>query len=223
MRHIVLCLFFVLTGALPVAWGQELTTKQVLVKLDERAAVFTTLDASISKEQLNYGVKLPVSSGKILMKASKSGPMALLDITAPKAELLKAVIRDGSATMYFPTSNSFRTQKVDNNQYLQLLLIGFGSPSKNWSSSYSAAVTGRETIDKVNAVVLQLTSASALTATYPKVTLWIDPQTWTPVRTRLGKKSPDDYIDFNYSNVKLNKSIADSAFAVKIPKDATKQ
>lgn len=222
MRHIFLGLILVLTGALPVAWGQELTTQQVLAKLDEKAAVFTSLDASIAREQVSYGVKHPTATGKIYMKASKSGPMALLDITAPKAETMKALIRDGYAKAYFPTSNSYQNRKVDNNQIVQFLLIGFGSPSKNWSSSYSAAVAGREMIDKVNAVVLQLTSISSVTATFPKVTLWLDPQSWTPVRARLGKSSMD-YTDFNYSNVKLNKGVSDATFDVKIPKDATKQ
>jgi outer membrane lipoprotein-sorting protein len=223
MRPIALSLILVLAGALPVAWGQELTTQQVVSKLDEKAAAFTTLEASISQQDVSkYGDKDPLANGKIYIKTSKSGPMTLLDMTTPKAQAATSLIRDGVATIYFPPSNGYRTAKVDpNSQYLQFLLIGFGAQSKTWSNSYSAAVTGREMIDKVNAIVLQLTSVSSNTASFPKVTFWLDPQTWTPVRTRVTKKS-GDYTEFNYSNVKLNKGVADSVFTLKMPKDATK-
>jgi outer membrane lipoprotein-sorting protein len=223
MRPNALSLILVLAGALPVAWGQELSTQQVLSKLDEKAAAFTTLEASISQQDISkYGDKDPVTNGKLYMKTSKAGPMTLMDITTPKAQASTALIRDGEATIYFPSSNGYRKGKVDpNNQALQFLLIGFGAQSKTWSNSYSAAVTGREMIEKVNTVVLQLTSVASTTASFPKLTLWLDPQSWTPVRTRVGKKS-GDYSDFNYSNIKLNKGIGDSVFTLKLPPNATR-
>jgi len=223
MRQIAFSLALVLMCALPVAWAQELTTQQVLAKLDEKASSFTTLEAAISQQNVSvYGLKDPVMNGKIYMKTTKSSPMTLLDIATPKAQAATSLIRDGNVTVYFPASNGYRETKIDPNaQYLQFLLIGFGAPSKTWTNSYSPAATGRETIDKVNAVVLELTSVSGTTASFPKVTFWLDPQTWTPIRTRVTKKSKD-YVDFTYSNIKLNKGLADSVFTLKMPKDATK-
>jgi outer membrane lipoprotein-sorting protein len=69
--------------------------------------------------------------------------------------------------------------------------------------------------------VLELASISALAAKFPKVTLWLDPQTWTPVQTRITEKS-GDYVDFRYSNVRLNKNLSDSVFKLKIPSNAKK-
>jgi outer membrane lipoprotein-sorting protein len=223
MRHTALSLILVVAGVLPVAWAQELTTQQVVAKLDEKAAAFTSLEASISQQDVSvYGIKDPVMSGKIYLKTSKSGPMTLLDISMPKTLASTSLIREGSLTFLDRAKNGYRKANVDpKSQFLQFVLIGFGSSSKTWSDSYSAAVKGREMIDKINTVVLELTSTSPTTEKFPKITLWLDPQAWTPVRTRVTKKSKD-YTEFNYSNIKLNKGISDSVFTLDIPKNAVK-
>ncbi len=57
--------------------AQELTTEQVMARLDEKAKVFTSLEASISQAQVVADTKSPVESGKILIKTvEKLVPMS---------------------------------------------------------------------------------------------------------------------------------------------------
>jgi outer membrane lipoprotein-sorting protein len=206
-----------------LAQQQEYTTAQVVAKLDEKAKAFSSLEASLTKTGAVYGVKNPPSSGKIYMKVVNSSPRILLDITTPKEELMTALIKDGAATVFFKTSNSYRQGKLDSNsEVLQLLLIGFGVPSATFTKSYKPEVRGREAIDGVQAVVLDLSSASTLTANFSKITLWLDPQMWIPLQTRVTEKSKD-FTDFKYSKVSLNKKVSDSVFDLRIPASATKQ
>jgi outer membrane lipoprotein-sorting protein len=204
--------------------AQEFTTEQVMARLDEKAKVFTSLEASISQAQVVADTKAPVESGKIFMKTSKNGPSVLLDIASPKKVSKIALIKDGTATVHFRETNSYRKSTVDpKSNGLQLLLTGFGVPAATLNQFYKPQVTGRETIEGVSHVLLELTSTSASTGDVKKVTLWLDPKTWTPSQTRVNQKAKGDYVDFKFSNVKLNKGITDSRFKIDIPKDATKQ
>ena len=204
--------------------AQELTTDQVMARLDEKAKVFTSLEASISQTQFVAGTKAPAESGKIFIKTSKSGPYVLVDIANPKRVSKLALIRDGTATVYFRETNTYRKDTVDpKSNGLQLLMTGFGVPAATLNQFYKPQVTGRETIDGLSTVVLDLTSTSSATGDVRKVTLWLDPKTWTPIQTRATQKAKGDYVDFKFSNVKLNKKISDSVFKVNIPKNANKQ
>ena len=219
----MLCLVLVLGFSVSTVFAQEFTTAQVVAKLDEKAKVFTSLEASISNALTSYDFKLPASSGKLFIKMMNSVPRYLWDVTAPKDKQMSSLIDKGEGTVYFRNSNTYVRRTVDpKTDVLQILLIGFGMPSATLNKNYTAAVKGRAAVGSVQAVVLELTSVSGLTSKFPKVTLWLDPQTWTPVQTRLTEKS-GDYTDFTYSNVRLNKGISDSVFRLNIPKDAQKQ
>jgi outer membrane lipoprotein-sorting protein len=217
------CWIVLLGTAASTAFGQEFTAAQVLAKLDEKAKVFSSLEASVAHTQTVARLKHPTSKGKIYIKVAKGVPRYFWDVTEPKQERLRALIDKGQATLYFPNTNSYQRQKADaNSEELQLLLIGFGVPSGTLKKNYIAEVKGREAVGDVNAVVLELTSISALTARFSKITLWLDPMAWTPVRTRVTEASKD-YTDFNYSEIRLNKGVSDSKFSLKIPSNATKQ
>jgi outer membrane lipoprotein-sorting protein len=220
-----IAILIVLTVAVsaPVALAQEMTTSQVLAKLDEKAKAFSTFEASLQKEDVVYGSK-SVSNGKIFMKAGKNGPAVMLDISAPKNQATKASIKDGNYTVYFPASNSYRRGSVDpKSEQLQQLLVGFGVPSSTLSKVYTPKITGMETVNGVKTIVLELMSTSALAGKFEKVTLWLNTQTWVPVQSRLTEAKTKDYYDFKYSNSKVNKGISDSVFKINVPSSATKQ
>ena len=62
-----LCIVLSLTTA---AVAQNLTTAQILAKLDEKAKVFKSVEASIVQQQVLSGVKKAPETGKIYMKAA---------------------------------------------------------------------------------------------------------------------------------------------------------
>jgi outer membrane lipoprotein-sorting protein len=214
----VICLI-VAFGWVPAAFAQDFTTAQVLEKLDEKAKAFSSLETSVSHAQVRDGLKFPTKPGKIFIKMAKGVPRFFWDVTDPK-EPTKILIDKGELKVYNPLANSARVERISaNNEMLQLLLIGFGVPSTTLNKNYKPEAKGRESLSGVSTVVLELTSISAQTTRYPKITLWLDPKTWTPIRTRVVERS-GDYTDFNYSDVKLNKSVSDSKFNLKIPSNA---
>lgn len=220
MRTATVCLVLGLLSS--TAFSQELTTAQVLARMDEKAKAFTSLEASISQAQVVADFKHPVESGKIFMKTIKSNPAVLLDITNPKKMAKTILIKEGNLKVYDREANGYREASVDpKSNSLQLLLTGFGMSAENIKKAYTPQVIRQETIDGVAAVVLDLTPINA-TGDLRKVTLWLDTKAWTPVQTRVTQKSGDT-VDFKYSMVKLNKGVSDSTFKLDIPKSAKKQ
>jgi len=218
-----LCIVLSLTVLPYASLAQELTTAQVLARLDEKAKVFTSLESSISQAQESDGLKFPVESGKIYMKLSKGIPIVLLDITTPKKMAKTALVKDGKYTVFTREQNSYREGVVDpKSNAFQLLLTGFGVTSDTLKKFYNPQLTGRETIDGVATAALDLTPLPTGPGTYKKITLWVDTKTWVPVQIRLTGKA-NETTDFKYSNISLNKGISDSVFKLNIPKGAVKQ
>ena len=202
-------------------FGQSFTTEQILAKLDEKAKVFTSMQASVKHQANTYGTPLPEESGTIAMTSSKGDLRVMFDIKQPT--LVKASIVNGRAVRYFVADNTYNEMKVDpKNELLSFLLLGFGTPVATIQKGYKAEAKGTEKIGSVNAAVLALTSISDSTAEYPLITLWLDPATWTPVQMRVGTNSKK-YHDYRYSSVKLNAKISDSVFDVKMRSGAKKQ
>jgi outer membrane lipoprotein-sorting protein len=165
-------------------------------------------------------VKAPTKSGKLIIKMEKGTPRVLWDITEPKTQKETYLIQKGSFVMWNRTTNEVTRKPVQsNNDVLQLLTLGFGVPSATLSKNYSAEVKARQAVAGVQSVVLELRSITASTAKFPRITLFLDPNTWTPLRTRIVEKGalPGDYFDYEYSDIKLNKGVADSVFNVKFP------
>jgi outer membrane lipoprotein-sorting protein len=215
-----LCIILTVAGA---SFAQAPTTDQILAKLDEKAKVFQTLEASITMVQVYSGVKTQAESGKLYMKAGKSGPMALMEITSPARSAKTALIKDGKATMYNRSQNTYGDYRVDpNSNAFQLLLTGFGVSAETMKKHYSPQAKGREMVDGVTTEVLDLPLKPDQSGSFKNITLWMDPKTWTPVQIRLTEKSTNT-TEYKYSNVRLNKGVSDSVFKWTVPKGAVKQ
>jgi len=211
-------------GVFSAGLAQELTTAQVLAKLDEKAKVFTSLEATLSNSQVTADDKAPAQTGKLYIKTEKGGttPRLLWDITEPKNA--ETYLIDKSGLLIFNRSKKTVSQKAigTNSDMLQLLVMGFGVPSSTLTKNYKAEVKPRQAVNGVQTVPLELQSITQATAKFAKITLYLDPQTWTPVRTRIVEKGAlsGDYNDFNYSNIKLNKVVSYSVFSPKLPNNS---
>jgi outer membrane lipoprotein-sorting protein len=209
------------------ASAQELTTKSVLEKMDKQAASFTSLQANVTQQYTSYGVKAPEVSGPFYMQSVNGEPRVFYDMTTPPDQAMRVLIDKGKALAYTPRTKGKSERAVDrNSEVLTYLLIGFGSPSSSFTKGYKPEYKGRETIGSVSTAVLELTSISATTRNFPKVVLWLDPKTWTPVKVRLYEVAKDSFKDFTYSSVRLNsmtkkdESIFDSKNVFKDAKDS---
>src|SRR4030095_9636102 len=94
MKNFVVCLLALVCISTPL-FAQELTTAQVLAKLDEKAKVFTSLEATLSNTQVTADVKAPKKSGKVFMKMDKGVPRILWDVTDPKSDKTTYLIEKG--------------------------------------------------------------------------------------------------------------------------------
>jgi outer membrane lipoprotein-sorting protein len=220
MKNLAVCLLTLVCISTPL-FAQEFTTAEVLAKLDERAKAFTSLEATLSNTQVDANVKAPTKSGKLSIKMDKSLPRMLWDVTEPKNEKTTYLIEKGRFVAWNRVTGSVTRKPVESNSdLLQLLVIGFGVPSATLTKNYAAEVKGRQAVAGTQTVVLELKSITPGTARFPKITLFLDPGTWSPARTRVVEKGAlsGDYYDFDYSDIKLNKGVADSVFDVKFPK-----
>ena len=216
----VLCIILSLPFA---AVAQNLTTSQIIAKLDEKAKVFKSLEANVSMDQVFSGVQRRPETGKIYIKVGKTAPMVLFDITAPKNAAKTALVKDDKATLYFREQRNYQEGRVTpGSNAFQLLLTGFGVTADTMKKYYTPEAKGRETLNGVTTEVLNLTFLPGQGGDFNKVTLWLDPKTWTPVQIRLTQKDTDTF-NYKYSNVRLNGNISDSVFKLDIPKDAVKQ
>jgi outer membrane lipoprotein-sorting protein len=213
-------------GVFSALLAQELTTAQVLAKLDEKAKVFTSLDATLSNSQVVADDKAPPQTGKLYIKMEKGGsaPRLLWDITEPKNAETYLIDKSGLLILNRSKKTVSRKPVGNNSDMLQLLVMGFGVSSATLTKNYKAEAKPRVTVNGVQTVPLELQSITEATAKFAKITLYLDPQTWTPVRTRIIEKGAlsGDYNDFNYSNIKLNKGVSDSVFNLKLPNNAKK-
>jgi outer membrane lipoprotein-sorting protein len=206
-----------------LAFAQEPTTNDILANLDKNAKAFTSLEASIERAQVVAKFAHPAEQGKIYIKMADGASRIFMEITKPK-ELSKTLLLDkGKGTAYFPSTNTYMEKSFDpKNDELSLLLIGFGTPTAILTKTYTAESRGRETLNGVRTVVLELTSIGKVSGPYSKIVLWLDTETWTPTQTRL-VETPNTYTDVKYSNVRLNRGVSDTVFRPNVPKDAKRQ
>jgi outer membrane lipoprotein-sorting protein len=210
-----------LTFAVTPLFGQSFTSDQILAKLDEKAKVFTAMQASVKHQGNSYGTPLAEESGTLAMTSSKGDLRVLFDIKQPTA--IQESIGKGKAIKYDVTDNTYQEVKYDpKSDLLSFLLLGFGTPAATIKKGYKAEAKGMEMINGVNAAVLALTSIDVSTDQFPLITLWMDPATWTPVQLRVGQNAKK-YHDYKYSGVKLNGKVPDSALDLKMKSGAKKQ
>jgi outer membrane lipoprotein-sorting protein len=213
MSRFAVCLGLIACFAVPYTFAQEFTTEQVMAKLDEKAKVFTSVQSSLETQTFVRGEGTTPESGTFAMAVSKGVPRVMMDILKPKP--LKTLVDDGKITRYDVDRNTYQEVKFDpKNELLQLLMIGFGTPSATIKKSYNPVVKGTEPMGGKNAVLLELTSTTKETSEYSVIRLWLDPQTWTPLQTRV-MQTERKYNDFRFSNPQLNKSVPSSAFDLK--------
>jgi len=212
---------FALMFAVTPLFGQSLTADQILAKLDDKAKVFTSMQASVKHTASTYGTPLPDESGTLAMVSSKGELRVMFDIKQPTPILEK--IEKGKAVKYNVTDNTYQEVKFNpKNELLSFLLLGFGTPASTIRKGYKAEAKGIEPINGINAQVLNLTSIDTSTDAFPLITLWLDPATWTPVQVRVSQNAKK-YHDYKYSSVKLNGKVPDSAFDLKMKSGAKKQ
>ena len=184
-----------------------------LAKMDQAAAGFTGVAADVRKSAYNSVLKMvDVESGRFLMKRAKSRDIhVLFDIKDPEPKQYAMDLH--KLEIYLPKIQTVQEYEVGRYKSLaeELLLLGFGTTSKELSSAYTVSLGGPETIGNEKTTRLELIPKSKeMLAHLTKVDLWISDATGLPTQQKFYTPG-GNYNLATYSNVMSNPNLPDSA------------
>jgi outer membrane lipoprotein-sorting protein len=223
MTKLFIPVFLVFLVSLPLSAGaQTHTLDQLLAQMAQTGRDFRSMEASIERTKVTVIVNDKfVDSGKVYFTGRGTSARIKFEILKPEPQLM--LIRDGKALLYYPKLKDAQEYSLGHNQdKAEFLLIGFGPANESISKYYDVTLVGAETVDGKNATVIDLKpKAREVLSRFKLIRLWIDPQKWTPVQTRVTEAS-NDYQIVKFSNIRMNSAISESVFGIKLPKDVRK-
>jgi outer membrane lipoprotein-sorting protein len=190
----------------------------VLSRMDRAAAEFRSLSARMKRVQ--FTAVLGESSemeGELRLKRLKGGTLGIVDFQQPEK---RTVFIDGkSVYVFYPKANIeeiYDARKYTSNMD-QILLLGFGTSSAELKKSYDFKDGGAEKINGVQTTRIELTPKSdELKKLITKIELWIPEGQSNPIRAKFSEPSKN-YEMVDYSDIKVNPALPDSAFKLELP------
>ena len=190
---------------------------QVLHSMDQNAAKFRSAQADFVWTPYNavIGESEAPDKGRIYFR--KVGEdIEMGSIFKPPDERQITFVK-GKIEVYQP-----KTKVVDvwetsahKDEAETFLVLGFGSSGQDLRKSFEVKYAGEEKIGNVQTLKLQLTPLSqTVKKNFPEIDLWIDPQRGVSMRQKL-LQAGGDYRLADYSNIRLNEKVPDSAFKIK--------
>jgi outer membrane lipoprotein-sorting protein len=225
MKHAVLMGRIAVTGLLCglAGFAAERPLESTLAKMDQAATAFKDLTADLTRTHHTAVINEDTpDSGKILIKRIRPHELLMrFDIADPDPRQIAVDSR--RAEVYFPKSQTVQIYDIGKYKKLAdlILLLGFGTTSKEMTASYTIRLGGEESADGQKITRLELTPKSDETH-LKRVDLWIAEATGLPVRQKLYWPG-DDYDVATYSNVKTNVNLPDAALRLDLPKGVKRE
>ena len=203
--------------ALPCAGAD--TLDQVLSRMDAAARDFKSYSADVTR--LDYDHLFQTSDtikGVFTLKRVKKGILGNLDFTEGNDHYIIHIDGD-TVEKYLP--NLPQVQIYSAKQFAstmdETLLLGFAVPRAEMERDYKIQLAGTETVSGKPATHLILTpkSAEALKA-IKSIELWIPQGEANPIQQK-GNEPSGDYKLAKFSNLKVNPTLPDSDFELKVP------
>jgi outer membrane lipoprotein-sorting protein len=195
----------------------------VLARMDRSAAEFHSLSAGMKRVQ--FTAVLSESSemdGVLRLRRTKSGTQGIVEFQQPEQRTV--FINGKQVQIYYPKANTveiYDASKYTSNMD-QILLLGFGTSAAELKKSYDIKDGGVQKINGVATTRIELTPRSDETKKLiTKIELWIPEGQSNPVRAKFSEPSKN-YELVDYSDIKVNPVLPDSAFAWKLPKNVKK-
>jgi outer membrane lipoprotein-sorting protein len=213
------------TPAAPIAKGEDNhadALEKVLHAMDENAAKFHTAQANFSWTPYNSVINETETpdQGRIFFRRVGSEIQMAADIQPPDGRQI--LFTGGKIQVYQP-----RTKVLDvydasahREEVESFLVLGFGSSGEDLRKSFEVKYLGEEKIGTVQTAKLELVPlAEKIKRNFPRIDLWIDPRQGVSLRQQLFQQG-GDYRLADYSNIRLNEKVPDSAFKLKVPGQA---
>jgi len=195
----------------------------VLARMDHAAAEFHSLSAKMKRVQftavLNESAEM---EGTVRLRRTKNGTQGIVEF--PQPEQRTVFINGKQVQIYYPKAKNveiYDASKYTSNMD-QVLLLGFGTSAAELRKSYDIKDGGVQKINGVDTTRIELTPRSdEMKKLITKIELWIPEGQSNPIRTKFSEPSKN-YELVDYSDIKVNPVLPDSAFAWKLPKDVKK-
>lgn len=191
----------------------------ILKRMDTNAKTFKSVSADMQQADYNAVLKdePAKSSADVRIRRSKGGFAGVILYKAPEPRSIE--FSGDKAKIYSPKAN--QVEIFSAGKYLSYIsqFLLFGSSGKELSKTYDIAVAGTETIDGTSTTHLVLTPKSpGLQKMITKLEVWIPEGESYPIREKAIEPTGNSSL-FSFSNPKINPSLPDSAFELKIPRD----
>ena len=203
--------------ALPA--GAE-TLNDVLNRMDQASSQFKAVTGNI--RQLSHTDVVnedDVATGTISMKRVKAHDVRMLiNLTQPDPKMVS--LQEKSLSIYLPKIATVQNYDVGKNRSLleQFLLLGFGATRAELEAAYEIHWIGEETVNGVKTGHMELTPKSPeVLHRVKKIGLWLSESTGYPAQHKIFMPG-NDYWLVNFSNLKLNPNLPDTALKLKLPK-----
>ena len=227
LGHFAVCLGMTLAMAI-TAWGQSPDTKkgkvprdlsEILSHMDRAARNLRTVSANLEYAKVTVIVDdKAVQSGQLFYRKSK-GTEILIDFKKPEPKTI--AFRKNSGEIYNPKINQIDEYNLEGKSGLveQFLLLGFGTETSKIRKDYDIKFLKEEVLDGDITVLLELIPRSqSVRAQITKIQLWVSEESWLPVQQKFFQPG-GDYLLARYTNVKVNRPLANSTFVIHAPKD----
>lgn len=195
----------------------------ILARMDQAAGEFRSLSAQMKRVQ--FTAVLDESSemdGVLRLRRAKGGTQGVIEFQQPEQRTV--LIEGKTVRIYYPKANTveiYDASKYSSNMD-QILLLGFGTSSAELKKSYDFKDGGAQKIGGVATTRLELTPKSAeLQKLITKIELWIPEGQSNPIRAKFSEPSKN-YELVDYSDIKVNPPLPESAFALKLPEKVKK-
>ncbi len=201
------------------------SSDSVLARMDKEALSFRDMTAKLRKVSFTAVLNdTGEESGVIWMKRAGSNK-ALMRVEITEPEPRSVGLEGSTAQIYYPKIQTVQIYDLGKNSTLldQFSLLGFGTARKDLEKNYTIRVAGEETVEGQPSTRLELTPKSPkVLERVQKIELWIPANAGHPVRQKFNQPGGDYYL-ISYSDMKLNPSLPDSAFRLKLPKGVKRE
>jgi outer membrane lipoprotein-sorting protein len=192
--------------------------REVLGRLDRTATEFRSAEASFEWDQYQRVTgETDKQQGKIYFRRAGGGMQMAAYVTEPPPA--KTVLFGGGKVQLYQTSSDhidvYDTSK--NSEAVEsFLVLGFGGTGQDMVKSFDVSYGGPEKVNGIDTDKLELVpKTEKVKGVFNHIELWIDSRgisVWQKFVSPEG-----DYRLARYSDIVLNKKIADSVFKLKTP------
>jgi outer membrane lipoprotein-sorting protein len=188
----------------------------ILKKMDETAAGFRSAQAKFVWDQFEAVVsENTLQTGVMYLRRNGDRIDMMADVTGPAGQEKSVLFTGDTVQLYQPKINQLTAYRAGKNReaFQSFLTLGLGGSGDALLKQFAVKYAGRETVDGVATVKLELTPKSAsVRNVFNLMVLWIDPQTGLSRQQQFfepGDPGMRNYRLAKYTDIKKNEPLGD--------------